>query len=213
MLVIVAKDYLLSYLSTGNTGVQTANTICVHDDELGGPRDVDSVVDYVDTWLTTLYRACLSSNWTVDALRCFRIPDTYGADTNITSKLIGAAGTITGADGKLPREAALTLSLRSNHTSRRSMGRIEIPSPLSSTQMATDGSWSTSGSYWLACGAFGAALLAGHDIGVLGVDGHISTRVYSRVTHKSGVGDKTTDVKTYLRRPRPRWVRRRVSAP
>jgi hypothetical protein len=209
----VAKDYLLTFLSTGVGGVEYANTICVHDDELGGPRDVGDVVDLVDTWLRTPYKNLLVSSTTVDVLRCFRIPDVFGTDSNVTSKLIGQPGTLTGPDGKLPREMTLTLSLRSNHTSRRSQGRLSIPSPLNSAYVDSSGNWSTGSAFWSAVGTFGDALLAGHDVGVLGVDGHLSTRVYSRQTHKEASGDKTHDVDTYIRRARPRWLRRRVSIP
>jgi hypothetical protein len=111
------------------------------------------------------------------------------------------------------RELTLTLSLRSNHTTRRSMGRLSIPSPQNSAALISNATWLTSGGYYIAIGAFGDALLAGHDIGLAGVDGHLSTRIYSRADHKEGVDDPTYDVKSYLRQPRPRWLRRRLSIP
>lgn len=209
----MAKDYLATFLSHQSSGVQCANTICVHDDELGGPSSPSDRVDDVSTWLTTKYRALLPTSSVLDVLRLFQIPDTYGDDSVSVDKLIGSAGTLAGADGVLPREVCLTLSLRSNHTSRRSQGRIEIPSPLNSGCLDSSANWKTDTAYWTNIGTFADALLAGHDLGILGADGHLSTRVYSRRQHQEGKDPKTVDVDSYTRRPRPRWLRRRVSIP
>lgn len=209
----MAKDYLATFLSTQSSGVQCANTICVHDDELGGPASPSDRVNDVDTWLTTKYRAMLPTSTIVDVLRLFQIPDVYGDDSFVANKFLALAGTLAGADGVMPRETTLTLSLRSNHTSRRSQGRISIPSSLNSSNLNSDGNWKTDSAYWNNTGTFAAALLAGHDMGVLGADGHLSTRIYSRRQHQEGTGEKTVDVDSYLRRPRPRWLRRRVSIP
>lgn len=209
----MAKDYLCTYLSHGSAGEQYANTFCVHDDEAGSARDEGSVANEVDSWLTTKYRNMLVSGTIVDVLRVYRIPAVYGDDSTVSSKLLGLAGTLTGADGKLPREMTLTLALRSSHTSRRSQGRLSIPSPSNSAYLTAGGDWLTSSAFWSAVGTFGQALLDGHDVGALGVGGHISTRIYSRRQHQEGSGDKTTDVTSYLRRPRPRWLRRRNSIP
>jgi hypothetical protein len=128
-------------------------------------------------------------------------------------QFIGENGTLAGADGVLPREICMTLSLRSNHTSRRAQGRIEVPSSLNSSNLDSSANWKTDSAYWNNTGTFADALLAGHDLGVLGVDGHLSTRVYSRRQHQEGKDPKTYDVDSYVRRPRPRWLRRRVSIP
>lgn len=207
------KDYLASFHSLSVANVEYVNVLCVHDDELGGPRSPSEFLDEFDSWLTAKYRAILPTTVVLGDIRAFQIPSVFGADTEAALKLKGLAGTGMGADGLLPREATLTLSFRSNHTSRRSMGRISLPSPLASNALDGDGNWRTSATYWVNAGLLGDALLAGHDIGVLGADGHLSLRVYSRANHQQGTGDKTTDVTTYIRRPRPRWVRRRVSSP
>lgn len=209
----MSKDYLVTFLSTGGEGVQYANTISVHDDELGGTRDVSDVVDLVDTWLTSKYRAMLPTSTHLSVLRCFRIPDVYGDDSNVALKDINLAGTGNVGDGQMGREVTLTLTLRSQHTSRRKMGRLSIPSPEDSATLASSGAWDVGSNFYDKVGQFADALLAGHDVGIGGVEGHLSTRIYSRKQHKEGTGDKTTDVDTYKRQPRPRWLRRRVSIP
>ena len=209
----MAKDYLLSLLSTDDIGVQYANTICVHDDELAGPRPGDEILDDIDSWLSTKYTNCLPATVTLRVLRLFQIPAVYKADSNVYTMDKNTAGALSVGTGTVPREATLTLSLRSSHTSPRTRGRISIPSPRNPSMLDGSSNWLTSGSYWTNVGTFADALLAGKDIGIGGVDGHLSTRIYSRVAHQTGVGDKTTDVDTYLRRPRPRWLRRRVTAP
>lgn len=209
----MAKDYLITFLSTGSLGEMYANTICVHDDESGSARDEGDVVDEVDDWLTTKYRAICQTVTTLDALRCFRIPAVYGAETSVALKAKGVAGTMAAGDGKIPREMTLTLSLKSASTSRRQNGRISLPSPEGSAQVTNTGQWNTAGDYWVAAGVFGNALLAGHDVGALGIGGHLSTRIYSRRQHKIGSGDKTHDVDSFIRRSRPRWLRSRVTSP
>jgi hypothetical protein len=209
----VSQDYLLTFLSTGPDGEQYSNTICVHDDEFGGDHSPSYVVDQCDTWLSAKYRACMPPATILNVLRCFAIPDTYGADTSVAEKVINGAGTGAASDGQFPREVTMTLALRSDSTSRRRQGRISLPSPLRKSAFSTDGTWATADTFWTNAGLFGQALLDGHDEGIGGVDGHLSTRVYSRTQHKEGTGDKTHDVKSYIRRPRPRWLRRRVSIP
>lgn len=209
----MAKDYLLTFLSDDAVGVQYANTICIHDDELGGPRPGDEILDDIDTWLSTKYKDCLHSSVTLRVLRLFQIPAVYGDDSNIYTLAKNVAGSLSGPDTKLPREMALCLAFRSSHTSRRSMGHISLPSARASGYLDSDGLLNTAGDWWLKAGLLGDALLAGHDIGIGGVDGHLSFRVYSRKAHKLGEGDKTTDVSSYTRRRRPIWVRRRVTAP
>jgi len=209
----VSKDYLVSFLSDDAGGVQYANTICVHDDEFGGPRSPSEFLDEVESWLKTKYVNILASDKTLRVIRAFQIPTVYGDDTEVDAKTFAVTGGLAAGDGKVPREATLTLTLRSSHTSRRKMGRLSIPSPRTSNAVDASGNWSTSNDYWTLTGTFADALLAGHDVGVGGVDGHLSTRIYSRRQHQLGTGDKTTDVDVYIRRPRPRWLRRRVSAP
>jgi hypothetical protein len=206
-------DYLLTYLSTYQGGVRIANTICVHDHDLSSGRSPGDVANEVDSWLTAKYRALMTSTATVDILRCFRIPDTYGADSTVSNKLLGLAGTAGAGDGLVPREMTLTLSLRSDHTSRRAQGRLELPTRLSSNDLASGGAWYVSSSWWASVATFADALLAGHDVGTLGVNGHMSTRIYSRAQHREGLDPKTYDINSYLRQPRPRWLRRRVSTP
>jgi len=209
----VAKDYLLTFLSDDDVGVQYANTICVHDDELGGPRPGNEILDDIESWLKTKYTNFLPSSMTLRKLRLFQIPATYGDDSNVYEQGLTQVGALSIGTGTVPRESSATLTLRSSHTSRRKMGRLLLPGPRNPSMVNANGTWVTSGSYYTNIATFADALLAGKDMGIGGVDGHLSTRVYSRVAHIQGVGDKTTDINAYTIQPRVRWLRRRVTAP
>lgn len=209
----MAVDYLLTFLSDDDVGVQYANTVCIHDSDPAGASSPDSRLDDVETWLKVKYANFLPSTITLRTLRLFRIPAVYGDDSEVASKDVNLVGALSVGTGTVPRETVLTLTLRSNHTSRRKMGRLFIPSPRNPSTLDGASRWVTSSSYVVNVKAFADALLAGHDLGVAGANGHLSTRVYSRQTHKEQSGDKTTDIDTYIVQPRPRWLRRRVTAP
>lgn len=209
----MSKDYLVTFLSDDAGGVQYANTICVHDDELGGPRSPAEFVDEVEPWLKTKYTNCLPATLTLRVLRAFQIPAVYGDDSEIADKIVTQVGALSIGTGTVPRELTMILALRSSHTSRRKMGRLYMPSPRNPSMLDGDANWATGGSYYTNVGLFGQALLDGHDIGIAGADGHLSTRIYSRQTHKEASGDKTSDVDTYTRRIRPHFLRRRTTAP
>jgi len=208
----VAVDYLVTFRSTGAIGEQYANTICVHDtaDTIFGAQAILDMLDTVDTWLTAKYVAMLPSSVVLDELHGFRIPATYGDASEVAGKAIATGGTLGAGDGKMPRETSLILALRSESTSRRHQGRLYLPSPRDSALLGSTSDWLTSTVYWTRVATFGQALLDGKDYGI---GQHLSTRIYSRRQHIEGTGDKTKDVKTYIRRPRPHWLRRRVTAP
>lgn len=212
----MAVDYLVSYLSHDNdNGCQIANTICVHDDgSTGGisPLNDSDFVDAVDSWLTTLYKACLGGRTTVDVLRSFRIPAVYGDATTTFEKTIAATGTYPGVDGLVPPEVAVVLALKGGDTSRRHNGRIFVPTPRHSSVIASTGKFNTGSSWFTALNALKSALLSGHDVGSTDPN-HLSLRVYSRVQHKIGTGDKTKDVAAIVIRSDPRWIERRQTAP
>jgi len=136
-----------------------------------------------------------------------------GDDSNVYEQGLTQVGALSIGTGTVPRESSATLTLRSSHTSRRKMGRLLLPGPRNPSMVNANGTWVTSGSYYTNIATFADALLAGKDIGIGGVDGHLSTRVYSRVAHIQGVGAKTTDINAYTIQPRVRWLRRRVTAP
>lgn len=213
----MAVDYLATYLSHDtDTGAQIANTICVHDDgSFTGvdPLGMSDVVNAIDSWLTTAYKALLGSHAIVDVLRLFRIPAVFGDPTTVFEKNINAAGTYPSPDGQLPRELACVLALKGGDTSRRHNGRLFLPTPRHSGIIASSGKFLASGTYWTSIGTFGSALLAGHDYTSTFGGGHLSTRVYSRAQHKLGTGDKTKDVVSVVARTDPRWVERRQTTP
>ena len=208
----MAKNYLVTFLSDDDVGTQYANTICVHDDELTA-RSGSQFIGEVETWLKTKYCNFLPTSMTLRALRAYHIPATYGADTDVATLSESQAGALSIGTGTVPREVTCTLTLRSTHTSRRSMGRLSLPSPRNPSTLDGSSNWVLASSYIANIKTFADALLAGRDIGTLGADGHLSTRIYSRKDHIEGDTDPTWDVSTYIVRPRPRWLRRRTTAP
>lgn len=212
----MAVDYLFTFLSHDDIGTQNANTICVHDDgDLFGssPSGMSDALDEVDSWLTTKYRALLPSASVLDVLRGFRIPAVYGDPTDVAEKAFGLAGTLGASDGQLPREVCCVVGLRTNSSSRRKQGRLFLPSTYHSGYVTSAGVWLAASAHRTSINTFFGALLAGHDTTLFHVGAHFSARIYSRQTHKEGVGDKTTDIKRYVIRARPHWLERRQTAP
>lgn len=209
----MAREWLVSILSHDQAGAVASNTICVHDN--GGTGGVDpagatELLNEVDTWLTTSYRAILPTSSVLDRYHAFQIPDEYGAETITADKTKSVNGTLGPVDGKLPREMVGLLALRTNSTSRRKQGRLFLPSPEHGTYITSTGTWVTTAGVWPLWIAFADKLIAGHDFDT---DNHLSTRIYSRRQHAIGTGDKTTDVDSYALRERPKWLRRRESIP
>jgi len=82
----VAVDYLLTFLSDDDVGVQYANTVCIHDSGPAGASSPDSRLDDVETWLKVKYANFLPSTITLRTLRLFRIPAVSRDDSEVASK-------------------------------------------------------------------------------------------------------------------------------
>lgn len=210
----MAREWLVTFASHDtDTGVQFANTICVHDNGgVGGadPASASDLLDAVDSWLGTKYKDVLPSSSILDVLRATEIPSTFGDPSSVGEKAIDDAGLMTGLDGQLPNSVTLVMAFRSDDTSRRHQGRIHLPSPRHSGFMTGIGQWNTGSSYWTKCNTLKGALEAGHDFDT---DNHLSLRVYSRRQHIEGTGDKTKDVSQVVLRNNPRWLNSRQTSP
>jgi len=190
------------------SGALVINTFCVHDHSsvpLSDPLDAQTVADDVAAWITTLYKAVLQSAYTFDTVDSREL----GTDTPaIGSSAVGAAGTLGAGTGLLPREVCMVVTLRTAVATRSGRGRMFIPSPLYSSNLASQDAWLTgTGGWYAAVGAFFDALVAGRDVTHGSIDHHYSLRVYSRKRNAS------YDVTSYTRRLQPHWLRSRMSAP
>lgn len=201
------KDWRVSLISHDGNGVQYVNTLCAHVQQTVldladlGASDVASAVD---TWLRTKYRDVLAAAYTFDEIQVRELFTETPAEAAST---VGLAGTLTPGSGQLPREVCMVLSFKSDVATRSGRGRIFIPSPQNSSYLVAPDTWSTSGAYWTNVGALGAQLLTGQNVTFNLIDYHVSLRIHSR-KHNA-----TYDVKSYLRRPAPHWLRSRSTAP
>jgi hypothetical protein len=137
----------------------------------------------------------------------------YGDPTEVSEKALNLSGSLGASDGQLPREVTMLVALRSNSTSRRQQGRLFLPPVYHSGYLTAGGLWLATSAQRTNTTTFFAALLAGHDTGIIHTGAHFSTRIYSRQTHKEGGSDKTHDVKRYVIRDRPHWLERRQTSP
>lgn len=203
------STWLATYRGTHTSGALFANTICVVCADGGNPEQADmgEIINSVDTELTTLYKACLNAQWTLEELLLRGVgPE----DGNADSKQINAAGTLANGSGVLPREICMVLSLRTNYAKRSGHGRLFIPSPMYSSYLNTGDQWATGGAYWTAAAAFGAKLVAGWTL-TYGVGGAQSAPM--RINVWSRRHQENHEVTSYVRRPQPHWLRSRATSP
>jgi hypothetical protein len=200
---MATENWLLTFESHDTHGVLFMNTIGVHYGAAGtGAVDDATLADNMKDWLATAYRAALPGWLTLDLLRARSAPHGSGVEEIRTVGLAGSAS----ASGDNPRELCVTLSFKTDQATRSGRGHISFPAPASETAY-TAGIFSTSTAWWAALDTFINALAAGHDVGALGADGHLSHRVWSRKNQAS------YDVTAIIKRTQPRWVERRQTAP
>jgi hypothetical protein len=208
----MAREYHMAYNSHDAGGVLYVNTFTVKSDAvvpLSPEASDQKVVDEVHAWLTTLYRACLSADYTVDRLTAFGI---LGHESE-KEHAIGLAGTLASiGGGPLPKECVCVLTLKTETPGRSGRGRMFIPSPRQANYVRDPTEWQppsaiVGNQYTTAITAFRDALLAGHDFTEASLNYHLSARVWSRT---DGL---TRDVSSGIVRLPVRWLRSRSTAP
>lgn len=197
------KDWLCTYRYTDEDNVQMANTFCVHAQPvlpLTPDPSASQAADDISAWLTTKFRDCLRTIFTLEDLT---VRELFTSTPAEATKAINAAGTLGTLSGFLPRQVCLLMTLRTAVATRSGRGRIFLPSPKQSSFLSDPDEWSTSAGLWLAAVALGDQFLAGSTVAHSGLDTHYSLRIYSR--SKSA----TYDVTSYLLRKQPHWLRSR----
>jgi hypothetical protein len=143
----------------------------------------ETVADNIVDWLASPYRAMLSTR---DLL--------LGATYNMDLQICAWAKTKTNA------------AVRGGHG-----GFFGTPAVDEAAFGGTHGQIATGNAYYLAVRAFADALLAGHDMGVLGADGHLSYVIYSRTRRFRGDDQYYFDGQSVTIDLRPHFLRSRKS--
>jgi hypothetical protein len=189
-------------------GVLAVNTFCIHEAEspggVAGELSAATVVDDLDSWLRTLYRACLNSAWHVDSLS---VRELGSSSPTEAEKTIGQNGTLANGTGNLPAEVCQVVKIGTALATRSGRGRMFFPSPFYSSYLDAPDNWNSAAAYWTAVNAFMTALLAGHDATHDLIGHHYSLRVWSRTRGAA------QDATGFTQRSRPHWLRSRSTAP
>jgi hypothetical protein len=126
---------------------------------------------------------------------------------------INLAGTRAPGDTKLPTGLCQLATIRTNAAVRSGHGRLWMPPAVDGASLAATHTFVAAGTYQLANKAFLDELQLHHDMGLLGVDGHLDTVIYSRTRRARGDADYFFDMTAYILRAEPHWLRSRQSAP
>lgn len=191
----------------GASGTQFVNTLAVRMDngtELPPELPADQVCDEVYAWLFPEYKAMLNPVVTVEDIHARSLT----GDPEEDSRAVSEVGTGSfGAGDYLPRQVTMVMTFKTATPTRRGRGRIFIPSPINANPLSNEQVWDPANAYWINAGTFATALLTGSDFIHDGTPFHASLNVWSSL---DGVG---RDVVSATRRPAPRWLRSRTTAP
>lgn len=197
------KDWQCTYRYTDEDGVQMANVFCVHAQPVlpltPDPSAADAADD-ISSWLTTKFRACLRTIFTLEDLT---VRELFTSTPAEATKALGLAGTLGTLSGFLPRQIVLLMTLRTAVATRSGRGRMFLPSPKQSAHLNDPDEWDTGSGLWLAATALGNEFLAGKTVAHSGLDTHYSLRIHSRAD------SATYDVTSFLLRRQPHWLRSR----
>jgi len=206
MFLIVASDWVAAFASHSANGTLFINTFGVKmDPSSGDGLSANDLASKVYDWIGPTYRECLPSYLTLDTVTVDKMPF---PTTEQGVHAVGLAGSYVVSPDR-PEEIAAIFSWKTDNPGRSGRGHIAFPVPAYSSLYTSNGQlFDLSYSYFTSHVAnFFAALDAGADWGVGGLDGHVSQTVYSR--HDAA----GYDVKTRIVRPSPRWIERRQTSP
>lgn len=211
----MAKVWRCSYESVllGTTFVNTFHVVA-RTPALTADAGADEVRDTLHAALTTKYRACLKTAYTLNSLTVRE--ELAPGDTSIPAEsvqTIGLAGTLGGGDTLLPLSMVQLVTFRTNAAVRSGHGRMFMPSSRASADLDANALWLATNPYWTNVTAFCNELKTHHDMGILGADGTLAQVVYSRTRRARGDADYYFDVTAFVQRNKPHWLRSRATAP
>jgi|SRR6478752_2062546 len=204
----MSKQWEGHFKSHDAGGVVYINTLAIKVDEVGpdvADATAQQAADALNTWLGGHYRDLLHSSYTLDEIGVRSIlPDS--GDEAIHA--VGLAGLLNGTGAvAVPKELAGVITLKTATATRRGRGRMFMPSPRNVGYLGDVTNWATATDWWNYLGAFGDAILAGHDFTIGLNSWHMSARVHSRA------GNTSYDVTGYVRRTPYHFLRSRSTAP
>lgn len=184
-------------IESHESGVAIATVLHVKADPLAPLADPNfsSLIGECDSWLSSAYRAMLSDEGTLDTLT---LTETRASsDDSVPPQAVhvdGGAGTRS-ASGFVPTEVCAWVHARTNAAVRSGHGGFFGTPTVDSTVFSdTGGTIQTPTQYYIRLAAFTALLLAGHGIGLGGIDGHLSYVIYSQTRRDRGDAEWYFDV-------------------
>lgn len=195
-------------------GTLVDHTMRLKFDRATDTRVASDAVNDVDSWLTIKIRNMAFTNVTYDTVTVTEEVDWWnGTVPDQAIKSIGLAGTLGAADGKASRAQCAWMKFSTGVPVKGAHGGMHSPPWNNSTSVGSDGLWLTSGGAWTAVQDLASTLLAGHDQGTGGIDGHISLVVYSTTRRRRGDANYYFDVKSIVVDRNVHFLRSRLTTP
>lgn len=176
----------------------------------GAERTAEQVAHDVDDWLGALYAAMVTVDGELETIKVTSIVGDLDTDTPTAFELgVARAGARDNSGDQLPdavvawNRVRTAAAIRSGHG-----GWFSLPA-VRRLNLASTGLFDTGTVFWTSQTAFNNALLAGHDWGPLGADGHESFVLYSHTRHKRHEPNYLFDVTSISRAARVHWLRSR----
>lgn len=172
-------------------------------------RSAEDVANDVDDWLGALYALMVTVDGELETIKCTEIMPTFGDIPSAFELAVNRAGGRDNSGDQLPdgmvawNKSATSAAIRSGHG-----GWFSLPA-VRRLNLASTGLFDTGTTFWTSQTNFNNALLAGHDWGPLGADGHESYVIYSETRHRRADPTYLFDVTGISRSPRPHWLRSR----
>src|SRR5690349_4109656 len=193
-------------------GQTMVTTVAIKDDPDAlnpNPLGAGGLATEIDTWLGALYALMVTVDGELETIKVTEIPSDPHAVPTAAEKSVARAGGRDNSGDQLPdgvvawNKVSTDAAIRSGHG-----GWFSLPA-VRRLNLATTGLFDTGTTFWTSQTNFNNALLAGHDYGPLGADGHLSMVLYSYTRHRRGDDDYLFDVTGISRAARVHWLRSR----
>lgn len=195
-------------------GVGCATVINVKADSSSSIANISAgdVADNVVDWLKDSFLAQLSTRDKLDAITLTEELGPGSAIPAVAERSGTWPGTRYGATWNMDNQICAWVKTKTNAAVRGGHGGFFGSPALDEACFNTDeGKINHGNAYYAAIAAFAADLLEGHDVGALGVDGHLSYVIYSRTRRMRGDSNYYFDATSCTISERPHFLRSRKS--
>lgn len=173
---------------------------------------VDTVADNVVDWLSSPYRAMLSTRDRLDNITVREELGPAGGIPAVAERAATWPGTWFGSTYDEDLQLCAWTKTKTDAAVRGGHGGFFSPPALDKSVFGgTHGTVATGYAFYIAIRAFADALLAGHDMGALGIDGHLSYVIYSKTRRFRGDANWYFDATSCTTDTRPHMLRSRKS--